>query len=127
MIVRGQNSSNEIPWVNQIRHLNTSLNDKNGCRMKISSFYVYVNKLNSKFGHLNTTVLFRLFNSYCCAFYGYQNWCLDSIYFNHVLIAWNTGVRRMLHLLNSTNTCILDPLLGTYIYVINLNLEPFAF
>ena len=80
---------NEIPWVDQIRHLdnflNTSLNDKIDCRIKISSFYGYVYKLNANFGHLQATVLSRLFNSYCCAFYDSQNWRLDSSCFNNVL------------------------------------------
>ena len=77
--------------------------------MKISSFYGFVNKLNANFSHLQTTDLSRLFNSYCSAFYGYQNWRIDSICFNHVLIAWNKEVRRMLNL-----TRMLGPLLEKY-------------
>ena len=75
--------------------------------MKISSFYGYVNKLNANFGHLQATVLSRLFNSYCCAFYGSHNWHLDSICFNNVLIAWNKGVRCMLNLPSRTHTWML--------------------
>ena len=63
--------------------LNTSLNDEIDCHMKISSLYGYVNRLNSNFGHLQTTVLSRLFNRSCCAFSGSQNWRLDSIYLNN--------------------------------------------
>ena len=108
---------NEIPWVDQIRHLgnflNTPLNDKIDCRMKISSFYGYVNKLNANFGYLQATVLSTLFNSYC-AFYGSQNWRLGSICLNNVLIAWNKGVRCMLNLPRRTHTWMLGPLLEKY-------------
>ena len=64
--------------------------------------------------HLQTTVLSRLFNSYCCAFYGSQNWRIDSTCFNHVLIAWNKGVRRLLNLPSRTHTWMLGPLLEKY-------------
>ena len=94
--------------------MNTSLNEKIDCRMKISSFYGYVNKLNANLGHLQGTVLSRLFNSYCCAFFGSQNWRLDSICFNNVLIPWNKGVRRMLNLPSRTHTWMLGPLLEKY-------------
>ena len=97
-------SLNIHPWSTLSNFLNTSLNDKIDCRMKIFSCYGYVNKLNVNFGHLQATVLSRLVNSYCCVFYGYQNWRLDSIYFNNVLIAWNKGVRRMLNLPSRTHT-----------------------
>ena len=94
--------------------MNTSLNDKIDCRMKISSFYGYVNKINANFGHLQATVLSRLFNSYCYSFYGSQNWRLDSICFNNVLIAWNKGVRRLLNLPSRTHTWMLGLLLENY-------------
>ena len=82
--------------------------------MNISSCYGYVNKLNYNYGHLQTTVLSRLFNNYGCAFYGSQNWRLDSIYFNNVLIAWNKGVSRMLNLPSHTKTGMLGSLLEKY-------------
>ena len=50
--------------------------------MKIYSLFGWYVELNYNFGHLQTTVLSRLFYSYCCAFYGSQNWRLHSIYFN---------------------------------------------
>ena len=110
---------NEIRWVDQIRHLgnflNTSLNDNIDCHMKIFSFYRYVNKLNANVCHLQTTVLSRFFNSYCCAFSGSPNWRHDSICFNNVLSAWNKGVRRLLNLPSRrTHTWILGLLLEKY-------------
>ena len=72
--------------------------------MKISSLMGMLTNIIQLFGHLKTTVLSILFNSYCCAFYGFQNLRLDSICFNNVLIAWNKGVRRMLNLPSRAHT-----------------------
>ena len=47
-------------------------------------------------------------------YYGFQNWRLDSICFNNVLIAWNKRVRRMLNLPSRAHTWMLDPPLEKY-------------
>ena len=52
------------------------------CRYKCSMFIGYVNKLISKFGHLQPNVLFNLFNTFCCSFYGSSTWGLHSNGFN---------------------------------------------
>ena len=73
-------------------------------------FIGYVNKLISKFGHLQPKVLLNLFNTYCCSFYGSSIWGLHSNGFNSCVTAWNIGVRKILGLPYTTHTWMLGPL-----------------
>ena len=66
----------KIEWVNQIKHLgnciDSTLNDSIDCTPKKSIFIGQVNKLCANFDYLQMSVLFRLFRTYCCTFYGSQ-------------------------------------------------------
>ena len=70
---------NIIEWADNVRHIgnfvDATLSDSVDCRYKRSMFIGYVNKLISKFGHLQPNVLLNLFNTYCCSFYGSSTWC----------------------------------------------------
>ena len=59
-------------------------------------FIGYVNKLISKFGHLQPKVLLNLFHTYCCSFYGFSTWGWHLNGFNSCVTAWNIGVRTIL-------------------------------
>ena len=71
---------NIIEWADNVRHIgnfvDATLSDSVDCRYKRSMFIGYVNKLISKFGHLQPNVLLNLFNTYCCSFYGSSTWGL---------------------------------------------------
>ena len=47
---------------------------------------------------LNSDVASRLFQTYCCSFYGSQAWNLSSSSFEFICTAWNKAVRRIFHL-----------------------------
>ena len=59
-----------VQWANEVKHhsniLQSSLSNDGDCRFKRSMFIGYVNRLISKFGHLQPDVLINLFNTYCC-------------------------------------------------------------
>ena len=80
-----------VQWDNEAKHLGnivqSSLSDDGNCRFKCSMFIGYVNKLISKFGHLQQDVLINLFNTYCCSFYGSSLWHLHSSGFKSCLTA----------------------------------------
>ena len=56
-------------------------------------------------------MLCRLFNSYCCSFYGSQIWRMNSMYYDNVCTSWNIGVRRVMNLPYTTHTWMLGPLI----------------
>ena len=106
---------NAITWVDKIKHLgnylDTTLDDNVDCQSKSSAFIGFVNKLNVNFGHLQISVLSRLFKTYCCSYYGSQMWRLDSAHFLNVCTTWNRGVRKVFKLPNRTHRWLLGPLL----------------
>ena len=90
-----------VQWANEVKHLGnivqSSLSDDGDCGLS-SMFIGYVNKLISKFGHLQPDVLINLFNIYCCSFYGSSLWHLHSSDFKSCLTAWNIGARKVLNI-----------------------------
>ena len=100
-----------------MRHLgnfvDSTLSDSLDCRYKRSMFIGYVNKLISKFGHLQPHIVINLFKTYCCSFFGSSTWRLNSAGFKSCTTAWNVGVRRLLNLPNTTHTWLLGPLLDS--------------
>ena len=61
-----------VQWSDSVRHLgnlvDSTLSDSLDCRYKRSMFIRYVNKLISKFGHLQPHILINLFKTYSCSF-----------------------------------------------------------
>ena len=94
-------NGNIIEWADNVRHLgnfvDATLSDSVDCRFKRSMFIGYVNKLISKFAHLQPKLLLNLFNTYWF-FYGSSTWGLHSNGFNSSVTAWNICVRKILGL-----------------------------
>ena len=59
---------NTIEWEDSVRHpgnfVDATLSDTMDCRYKHLMFIGYINKLISKFGHLQPKVLLNLFNTF---------------------------------------------------------------
>ena len=64
------------------------------------------------YGGLQTEMLIKLFDSYCCSFYGSQVWNINSPGFNRCCVQWNKAVRRILKVPYRTHTWLLGPLLN---------------
>ena len=111
LLINGQ----AIIWQDTCMHLghkiNTKLDNACDCRHKTSAFIGSVNKLMGNFGHLSRKVLSRLFQTYCCAFYGSQLWRLNSPHVKRVCTEWNKAARRILDLPRQTHRWLLPYLL----------------
>ena len=105
----------KIKWVNQIKHLGNyidrNLNYSIDCTHKKSVFIGQVNTLCVHFGCLQKSVLVRLFKDYCCTFYGFKMWQINSQSISSVCTSWNKGVRRILNLPHDGHTWLLSLLL----------------
>ena len=55
----------------------------------------------------------RLFNSYCCHYYGSQAWNLEDMNVNKIFTAWNKAVRHLCKLPYNTHTRFLPYVIGT--------------
>ena len=81
-------------------------------QFKKGVFISQVNKLNQKFSSVNCSVKARLFQNYCCSFYGCQTWDLDSRFTRSLNTEWNKAVRRTLGLPLTTRTALLPLLIN---------------
>ena len=120
-----------IKWVDQVRHLgnyvSNNLSDNQDCNIKCATFINSVNKLVGNYGNVSHDVLNRLFNVYCCSFYGSQLWDLNSKGSEKCYISWNKAVRRVLKLSNRTHTWLLGPLIGHLYIKVQLELRTLSF
>ena len=84
-------------------------------QLKRGDFYRSVNGLCYKFKGtlLNSDVASRLFQTYCCSFYGSQAWNLSSSSFEFICTAWNKAVRRIFHLPYNTHRYLLSSIVQT--------------
>lgn len=93
--VNGKN----LPWLPSVEHLGNhmeqKLSDNADVKHKRGKFIQSVNKLRSMFGSVTSNVLSRLFNSYCCSYYGCQMWDLSGCHIKMIYTAWNKAIRKI--------------------------------
>ena len=77
----------------------------------IKQFNVNFNIFMSEFSTCRVLVKNKLFNQYCCFYYGSQLWPLYSNSFNNVCTKWRKAIRRMWNLPYNTH-CGLLPLVS---------------
>ena len=91
-----------VTWVREVKHLGnivtSDLTDARDCARKRSFFIGSVNKLLGSYGKIQSNVLCKLFQIYCCSFYGSELWCCNSYGFNRCVIEWNKAMRRILRI-----------------------------
>ena len=67
-----------VTWVREVKHLGnivtSDLTDARDCARKRSIFIGSVNKLLGSYGKIQSNVLCKLFQIYCCSFYGSELW-----------------------------------------------------
>ena len=77
-----------LEWSDTVKHLgnivNKDLDDLDDCKLKGGVFIGSVNKLLGNFGKLQPNIVYNLFNSYCCSFYGSQLWNPNSYCYCYV-------------------------------------------
>ena len=84
-----------LEWTDTFKHLGNVITadqkDDSDIQLKRGNFYRSVNGLCYKFKGtlLNSDIASRLFQTYCCSFYGSQAWNLSSSSFEFICTAWN--------------------------------------
>jgi len=111
-------SGEKLSWCNQVKHLGNilsyNLKDDHDIQLKRGYFYGSVNTLCAKFKCVlnDIDIASKLFQSYCCAFYGSQLWDLGSRCIDKIYIAWNKAVRRIFRLPYNTHRFLLPVVVG---------------
>ena len=108
-----------LEWTDTFKHLGNVITadqkDDSDIQLKRGNFYRSVNGLCFKFKGtlLNSDVASRLFQTYCCSFYGSQAWKLSSSSCEFICTAWNKAVRRIFHLPYNTHRYLLPFIVQT--------------
>lgn len=105
-----------IRWETKVKYLGTihdsAMSDNDDIQFKKNNFFGTVNKLYHQFSFASTSVRLKLFQSYCSAWYGSQNWQLGSRYVESFQIEWNKAIRKIMNLPLCTRTVLLPFLSG---------------
>lgn len=105
-----------LKWEQKVNHLgnilNYNLKDKDDLSKKKGKFVGSVNKLLSNYGNLQSYIVAKLFQAYCCSFYGCTLWSLNEAINDQICVEWNKAVRRVLKLPSMTHTSFLGPLIN---------------
>ena len=100
-----------IQWKSQVKHLGNVIShdlcDSHDIKAKKHIFISQVNTLNNKFSSISCTTRGKLFQTYCCAWYGCQTWDLNTKRALHMNIEWNKAVRRTMRIPYDTRSCLL--------------------
>jgi hypothetical protein len=89
-------------------HLITStLNDDADIMIRRNDFIGQVNNVLSYFRMLKSSVLLKLFRSYCTSYYGCEIWRLDNMTIESLCTAWRKGLRRIWDLPPRTHNYLL--------------------
>jgi hypothetical protein len=107
--------NNQIEVVKSYSHLghliNINLSDDDDIYNRRFSFIGQVNNVLCYFRKLDSSVKYKLFNSYCTSFFGCELWSLSNESINSFATAWRKGCRRVWNLPRDTH-CHLLPLLN---------------
>ena len=77
-------------------HIYFSSTDKKGI-VKFAKYFFWrsLNICMSEFGQLSYTVKCKLFNQYCCYFYGSLLWSLKSTIVEYMCVDWRKALRSL--------------------------------
>jgi hypothetical protein len=106
-----------VNWVRQVTHLGNiithNLEDTAHLNHLTADFYVRVNGLLASIGFVrDPRLLYNIFNSLCCCFYGSIICSLNSRQFSNIHVAWQKSVRRLFHLPRATHSKFLPLITG---------------
>ena len=103
-----------VPVCTKAKYLGNILsttNDSDMINEGIQNFNINLNIFLSKFGTCKVLVKDKLFNQYCCSYYGSQLWPLYNQDFKNVCTKWRKAIRRIWGLPFNTH-CNLLPLIS---------------
>ena len=105
---------NNLPWVDNVKHLGQTLQTDNSMSLDINdkrgSFIGKTNSLIQEFHYAAPSVLLKLLHSYACNIYGSNIWDLFSKESHRLFTSYNVAVRNIMNLPRTTHRYLLEPL-----------------
>ena len=100
-----------LKFKKKVRHLGNivkhDLCDYDDIMFKKGVFISQVNKLNNKFCDVTSSLRGKLFQTYCCSWYGCQTWEYGTDMSEFMQTEWNKAVRKILRLPYETHRNLL--------------------
>ena len=104
-----------IEYVDSFSHLGhiitSHLSDAADINNRRNNFVGQVNSVLCFFNNLNSSIKYKLFQSYCMSIYGCELWSLSNVKINDLCIAWRKSLHRVWELPYNTH-CYILPLLS---------------
>jgi hypothetical protein len=83
------------------------LSDRSDIAKRRNVFVGQMNNLLCQFSALDSFTLNKLFNSFCCSFYGCELWDLQAPALNEFCVAWRIALRRIWRLPGTSHSRLL--------------------
>ena len=97
-----------LAYVNSAKHIghmiNSSVTGIFDLKDVISRFNKSVNMLMAQLGSVSSAILIKLFNHYCCGFFGLVLCDLQSKMLQQLCVQWRKAIKRILRISNQTHT-----------------------
>ena len=107
-------NGDELPWVNEVKHLGNTLENNNSMQRDMSKkkgqFIGKVNSMLQEFHYVHPKVFMKLINVYTASFPGSNLWDLFSSDSERLYKAWNVAVRLAYNVPNTTHRYLISPL-----------------
>ena len=101
----------EIKWFTNVKHLGNvvtcDLDESTDALRKVGDYMYYCNFLKVNFRYISHATRVKLFNTYCCVFYGSQCWNLNHRAIQNVCTKFNKGIRVLFNLPLTTHRNLL--------------------
>ena len=114
-------NGNVLKFKKKVRHLGNivkhDLCDYDDIMFKKGVFISQVNKLNNKFCDVTSSLRGKLFQTYCCSWYGCQTWEYDTDMSEFMQTEWNKAVRKILRLPYETHRNLLPLVVNSKSFV----------
>ena len=102
-------------------HTITSNDKDNITKSAKSSFWKSFNILIAAFGKLSPFVISKLFNQYCCSFYGSPLWSISGAAVQALCVDWRKALRSMWRLNPRIHYDLITDLLSQIPLIVSLN------
>ena len=113
-------NGNVLKWKKKVRHLGNivkyDLCDYDDIMFKKGVFISQVNKLNIKFDSVSSSLRGKLFQTYCCSWYGCQTWECNTNLTDLMQTEWNKAVRKIVRLPYETHRNLLPLVISSRSY-----------
>ena len=101
-----------LPWVERLKHLGNILHNDNSMEndvaLKCGRFIGKIHSLNQDLHFCSPHLLIKLYNIYCCSFYGSNLYDLFSAKLEKFYSSWNIAVKIVFKLPHATHKYLIE-------------------